>query len=85
MSLEEISSSLQYDWLYSRDLLDRTWIAKAGGEDDYLQMVAFLLDASLRTHIAGARTPERLADVERYALVSCKQRLRKGCFLYGLP
>ena len=49
MSLEEISSSLQYDWLYSRDLLDRTWIAKAGGEDDYLQLVAFLLDASLRT------------------------------------
>ena len=48
-TLESISSSLQYDWLYSRDLLDRTWIAKAGGEDDYLQLVAFLLDASLRT------------------------------------
>lgn len=69
-TLESISPSLQYDWLYTRELPDRTWIAKSGGEDDYLQLVAYLLDANLRTlHGAGRQGQWILWNGERWCRV----------------
>ena len=70
-TIETFSSSLQYDWLYQQVIPDRTWLAKASSEDDYLQLVAFLLDASLRTlQGPGHRSDWLLWNGQRWCRVS---------------